>query len=112
MKKLLLTGIFLIGFALNTNAFNINDCLEYIKTQNLNSKNLLSYIKENNLTDKIMEVCSEDVCTKLNFSTLEQSVKYFIQRNIDILKNKDIESALEAELKGFKIDKIQINSCN
>lgn len=112
MKKLLLTGIFLIGFALNTNAFNINDCLEDIKTQNLNSKNLLSYIKENNLTDKIMEVCSEDVCTKLNFSTLEQSVKYFIQRNIDILKNKDIESALEAELKGFKIDKIQINSCN
>ena len=112
MKKLLLTGIFLIGFAMNTNAFNINECLKYIQTQNLNSKNLLSYIKENNLADKIMEVCSEDICTKLNFSSLEQSIKYFIQRNIDILKNKDIEAAIEAELKGFKIDKIQINSCN
>ena len=102
---------FLIGFAMHTNAFNINDCLEDIQLENLNSKNLLSYIKENNLADKIMEVCSDDICTKLNFSELEQSVKYFIKRNIDFLKNKDIESAIEAELKGFKIDKISINSC-
>ena len=53
MKKLLITGIFLIGFVMQTNAFNIKDCLEYRNTPDLNSKNLLSYIKENNLMDKI-----------------------------------------------------------
>jgi len=112
MKKLLITGILLIGFAVETNAFNIEDCLEYRNTPDLNSKNLLSYIKENNLMDKITEICSEDICTKLNFPTLEQSIKYFINRNVDILYNKDKEAALEAELKGFKIDKISINTCN
>lgn len=112
MKKLLITGIFLIGFVMQTNAFNIKDCLEYRNTPDLNSKNLLSYIKENNLMDKITEVCSEEICTKLNFPTLEQGIKYFINRNIDILYSKDKEAALEAELKGFKMDKISINTCN
>lgn len=111
MKKLLLTGIFLICFVSYTNAFDIKECIEEISNLQINSKNLLSYIKENNLTDKIMSVCSSETCKNLNGANLEQEIKEFIRQNINLLKNKDLESALEAELKGFKIDKISINEC-
>ena len=112
MKKLFLTGIFLIGFALQTNAFNINDCIEELAMQNINSKNLLTYLKENHLTDKILSVCSENICSNISFSHVEQDIKNFIKQNLAILKNENEEDALEAELKGFKIDKITFHSCD
>lgn len=112
MKKLLLTGFFLICFANHTSAFNMGDCIEEISNIQVNSKNLLTYLKENNLTDKIMNVCSGEVCKNLNGANLETEIKEFIKQNIKFLKNKDLEAAIEAELKGFRIDKIGINGCN
>lgn len=112
MKKFILIGIFLVCLSLNTyNAFNINNCTNEMKINDLNSKNLLNYITENNLKDKILKVCSMDICTSLNASNLETDIKDFINRNLNYLKGKDNDLALEAELKGFKIDKIIINSC-
>lgn len=111
MKKLI-TTFFLICLATNTiHAFNINNCTQEMKLADLNSKNLLKYIEENNLTEKIMQVCSDDICNEINLSRLEQDIKSFIKQNIKYLKSKDNESSIEAELKGFRIDKIVINGC-
>ncbi len=111
MKKFLITGILLICFANQTNAFDIKNCIEEISNLQINSKNILSYIKENHLTDKIMSICSSVTCKNINGANIEQEIKDFIKQNIALLKNKDLESALEAELKGFRIDKISINEC-
>ncbi len=112
MKKIMIT-IFLICFAINTyQAFNINNCIEDIKVKDLNSKDLLHYIKENNLSDKLMQVCSSDICSNINLANLERDIKDFISRNLNYLKNKDKEHSLEAELKGFRIEKLLINSCD
>lgn len=111
MKKLIAT-LFLVSLAINTyQAFNIKDCIKDINVKDLNSKNLLTYIKENDLMDKITQVCSNDICSKISLSSLEQDIKEFINRNLNYLKNKDEDYSLEAELKGFRIDKILINSC-
>ena len=77
----------------------------------LNSKNLLVYIKENDLIGKIEKICSEEVCGKISIVTLEQDIKDFIKQHLNQLKRKDNDYALDAELKGFKIDKIIVNSC-
>lgn len=99
--------------AINTyQAFNIRDCIKDIHIGDLNSKDLLTYIKENELMNKITQVCSNDMCSKISFSSLEQDIKKFINHNLNYLKNKDEDYSLEAELKGFRIDKILINSCN
>ncbi len=68
-------------------------------------------IKENNLTDKIMQICSDNLCNEINISRLEQDIKSFIKQNIKYLQSKDSDSSIEAELKGFRIDKIVINCC-
>lgn len=111
MKKMI-TALFLVCFAIHSyQAFNIKECLQEFQLEDLNSKKLLSYIKENNISDKIAEVCSNDICHKVSFSNLEQDIKDFIKQNIEYLKKKNEDYSLEAELKGFKIDKIIINSC-
>ena len=112
MKKYLILFIFLICLSINTyNAFNKNNCTNEIKTSNLNSKNLLTYINENNLKDKIDRVCSSNICVSINPSNVERDIKSFIEKNISYIKNKNEEAALEAELKGFRIEKIIIYSC-
>ncbi len=112
MKKLILT-FFLVCLTANTiQAFNINNCTKSMQLTDLNSKNLLNYIIENQLTDKIMEVCSDNLCSNINVSHLEQDIKSFIQKNIKYLKSKDEESSIEAELKGFRINKLIINDCD
>ena len=112
MKKLFIIGILLVSFGFSElQAFNINDCLEETVINNLNSKNLLTFIKENDLIGKIQKVCSEDICSNLNMVTLEQDIKNFIKQNLNYLREKDNDLALEAELKGFKIDKVIMNSC-
>lgn len=112
MKKLILS-LGLLGITINTiQALNINNCTKNIQLTDLNSKDLLNYIKENNLTDKITEVCSNNLCSDINVSFLEEDIKNFINQNIKYLKQKNIESSLEAELKGFRIDKLVINDCN
>lgn len=112
MKKLI-TTLFLVCLAMNTyQAFNIKDCIKDISVVDLNSKNLLTYIKDNDLMDKITQVCSHDMCSKISLSSLEQDIKEFINRNLNYLKSKDEDYSIEAELKGFRIDKILINSCD
>jgi hypothetical protein len=112
MKKYLIILIFLICLSINTyNAFNINECTNELKLSNLNSKNALEYIKENDLTDKIIKICSSNICMKINSATLERDINNFNAENINYLKNKDEEAAINAGLKGFKIEKIIINSC-
>lgn len=111
MKKLIST-LFLVCLAVNTyQAFNLNNCIKDIKIEDLNSKNLLTYIKENDLVDKITQICSNDLCSNINISTLEQDIKDFINRNLNYLKSKGEDYSLEADLKGFRIDKILINDC-
>lgn len=111
MKKII-TTIFLVCLAVNTyNAFNMENCKKEIQFDNINSKNILSYIKENDLTNKIMKICSSDLCSDITIGNLEQDIKEFIKRNLDYLNNKGNDTSLEAELKGFRIDKIFINSC-
>ncbi len=112
MKKLFVVAILLISFGIKElQAYNINDCLEETVVNHLNSKNLLTFIKENDLIGKIQKVCSEEVCSNLNMVTLEQDIKNFIKQHLNYLRVKDNENALEAELKGFKIEKIIFNSC-
>ncbi len=111
MKKII-TTFFLVCFAWNTyNAFNMENCTKEININHLNSKNILSYIKENNLTNKIMKICSNDICSDINIQNIEQDIKEFIKRNLKYLESKDKDTSLEAELKGFRIDKILVNSC-
>lgn len=112
MKKLMIT-IFLLCLTINTyQAFNINNCTKDIKLNELNSKNLLNYIKENNLLDKITKVCSNNICSEIDFANLEQDLKEFINKNLNYLKSKDNDYGIEAELKGFRIDRITINDCD
>ncbi len=111
MKKVII-AIFLFCLALNTyNAFNRNNCIDELKVNDLNSKNLLMYIKENNLEDKIVKVCSANICTTLNGPNLENNIKNFINKNLSYLSGKDEGIALEAELKGFRVERILFNSC-
>lgn len=102
MKKWIMSG--LIVLAIN----GINN--KVIQPNNLNSKNLLNYIKENNLLDKVTEVCSEDLCRPISISNFEYDIKEFIKQNINYLKDQNLDASIEAELKGFKIDNIKINS--
>ncbi len=111
MKKIVTTILF-ICLAINSyNAFNMENCKKEIQFNNLNSKNILSYLKENELTNKIIKICSNDLCSDVSIGSIEQDIKEFIKRNLDYLNAKDKDTSLEAELKGFRIDKILINSC-
>jgi hypothetical protein len=112
MKKYLFILIFLLCLSINSyNALNINKCTNEIKLDNVNSKNVIEYITENNLDENITKICSTDICMNINPINLQRDIKSFIEKNISYLKNKDEEISLNAELKGFKIDKIIINSC-
>lgn len=112
MKKYLILIIFLICLSINTyNAYNKNNCLNIVKPTNLNSKNLINYINENNLLDNLDRVCSQDICISINPSNLERDIKSFIEKNLNYLQNKNPEAAIEAELKGFRIDKIITYDC-
>jgi len=112
MKKYLLIFIFLICLSINTyNAYNKNKCNNEIKIKNLNSKKLLEYIENNSLVDNISKVCSADICVTINPSNIERNIKSFIEKNINYLKSKSEQAAINAELKGFKIDKIFKYSC-
>lgn len=113
MKKYLILFIFLICLSINTyNAFNKNNCINEIKIETLNSKNVLEYIQQNNLVDKIYKICSTDICVTINPSNIERDIKSFTEKNINYLRSKNEVAALNAELKGFKIDKIIVESCN
>lgn len=112
MKKFTALIIFLICLSVNTyNAYNKNNCTNTLKPSNLNSKNLINYLKENNILDNLDRVCSKDICISINVSNLERDIKSFIEKNLNYIQNKNPEAALEAELKGFRIDKIITYDC-
>lgn len=112
MKKLLIT-LFFICLAINTyQAFSEKDCFKDIRIENLNSKDLLSYLEENRLVNKVNKVCSNDICTSIHFSNLEQDIASFIKKNVEYLKTKGEEISINADLKGFKIDRIFITECD
>ncbi len=111
MKKLIVTLFFLFLAIHSYKAFDVNNCMQNIFLNDLNSKNVLNYLKENDLFDKVTKICSEDMCADINVSNLEGDIKDFIKQNIKYLKNKGENYSLEAELKGFKIAKISFNSC-
>jgi hypothetical protein len=113
MKKYFIILIFLVCLSINTyNAYNIDKCTNEIKTTSLNSKNILKYLKENELDNKITKICSTDICMKINSANLERDINSFKEKYITYLKNKNEEASFEAELKGFKISKIIINTCS
>lgn len=110
MKRLIVILFLFCVFINSYQAFNFKDCIKEITVDDLNSKNLLEYIKDNELVDKIFQVCSNDFCHKINPSDLERDIKEFIKQNLDLVAEKDVEQGLEAELKGFRIDRIKINN--
>ena len=98
MKKLFISFLLVTCFSLNVfNAYSKTNCSEEIVLENVNSKDLLNYIYDNHLIDKILRVCSKDLC--------------FVNKNIRYLLSFDEEQGLNAQLKGFKVEKIIINSC-
>lgn len=110
MKKILLSSLFLICIGLSfLNAFAKTFDEKEITLDYLNSKNLLNYIKDNELETLVKKVCSKDMCIPINFKTIESDIKTFINQNLKYLKSKNMELGLEAELKGFKIEKIVLN---
>lgn len=112
MKKLFLI-LFLTCLCINTyNAFNSKNCLKDKVLTDLNSKNLYAYLEENNLLNKINKVCSKDICKDIHFSNLKEDIEMFIKKNIDYLKVKNEDEALDADLKGFSIERILITSCD
>lgn len=111
MKKLLVI-FFLVCFCINTyNAFSDKNCLKDIKINNLNSKNLYNYLKDNDLLTKVNKVCSENICKDIHFSNIEFDIESFIKKNIEYLKNKGDDVSLNAELKGFPIERILVHNC-
>ena len=92
-------------------AFDYSNCLKEIRVSGLNSKNLVDYIKNNNLLDKVVRVCSADICYGVNGASIEENVDVFIRKNIDYLEKKDSEFAIEVNLKGFRIEKIIVKEC-
>ena len=112
MKKYCILILFLICLSINTyQAINKNNCSNEIKLENVNSKHIISYIQENQLEERINKICSSHICVNINPSNLEQDIKKFIEKNINYLKTQNEEVAIEAELKGFKIEKIIFYSC-
>ncbi len=112
MKKLFISFILVMCFSLNVfNASSKNNCSEEIILENVNSNDLLNYIYDNHLLDKILRVCSKDLCSSLNATQIESDIKTFVNKNIRYLFGIDEEEGLNAQLKGFKIEKIVINSC-
>ena len=113
MKKVIILILFLFCLTINTyQAINKNNCTKEIYLKDLNSKKLFSYIKENHLDDHLSLICSHELCFTPSLSNIERSIKEFTEKNITYLKNKNEEQALEAELKGFKIEKIILYTCH
>lgn len=111
MKKLGIVWIFLFCLFINVyQAIAKSSQINEMRPSNLNSKDLLSYIEKNNLQDNLYKVCSQHICIDINSSNLERNYKKFIEKNIEYLQNKNEEQAIEASLKGFKIEKIILYS--
>ena len=112
MKKLFIFLFLVTCFSLNVyNAYSKNNCTEEIVLENVNSKDLLNYIYDNHLIDKIVRVCSSDLCSSINATQIESDLKSFVNKNIRYLTSISEERGLDADLKGFRIEKIIINSC-
>lgn len=112
MKRLLVVCLLILCFSSNMiKALNKKNCLEEIILESVNSKELLNYIYDNNLLDKIVKVCSSDMCSNIDATKLETEINNFINKNIKYLTSINEENGINASLKGFKIDKIIINSC-
>ena len=112
MKKLFISFLLVTCFSLNVfNAYSKTNCSEEIVLENVNSKDLLNYIYDNHLIDKILRVCSKDLCSSINATQIESDIKSFVNKNIRYLISFDEEQGLNAQLKGFKVEKIIINSC-
>ncbi len=112
MKKIFLAIIIIGCLSINSyNAYNKSNCINEIIPSGLNSKNILSYLSENNLVGMVNKICSKDICVSLNSTDIERDIKYFVDKNISYLNSKNSDAAIEAELKGFKIDKLIIYSC-
>lgn len=112
MKKLFISFILIACFSLsNLEAYSKDKCLEEIYLEEVNSNDILSYIYENDLLDKIIRICSKDICSSINATQIESDIKEFVTKNIRYLKGINEEVGLNADLKGFKIEKIILNSC-
>ncbi len=112
MKKVFLAFIVIICLSINSyNAYSKSNCLKEIIPSGLNSKNILSYLEENNLVGLVSKICSKDICYTLNTSDLKGDINIFVNKNINYLKEKNNEAAIEAELKGFGIEKLIIYVC-
>lgn len=112
MKKYCILILFFICFSINTyQAINKNNCTNEIVLNDVNSKNLTSYIRENKLEERVSKVCSKDICITINPSSIERDIKNFIEKNINYLKKVNEEIAIDAEIKGFKVEKIIFYSC-
>lgn len=112
MKKYAIMILFLICLSINTyQAISKNNCTNEIKPTSLNSKNLLNYIEENNLIESIHQVCSSEICVTINPSNMKRDIQKFMEKHINYIKSKSEEAAIDAQLKGFKIDSIRFYSC-
>lgn len=113
MKKIVILLLFLVCLSINSyKAYTIEHCYSEIIPKNLNSKHVVNYLKEVNIATKMNKICSQNICETINPSNLERDIKNFVDKNIQYLKTKDEKSSLDAELKGFKITKIILNSCD
>ena len=112
LKKWFVLGLILLSITFSFYTISAKEkCLNEINLDNLNSKNLINYILDNKLGDKIKKICSKDICTEVYFTTLESDIKKFITTELNYLKKINNDLAIEAELKGFKVDRIILNSC-
>ncbi len=112
MKKYIFIILFLTCLFFNTmDAVSKNKCTNVIYPNNLNSQNLYTFLQTENLLDSVHKICSMNVCVIVQSSTIKQNITELTKKHTEYLKRKNEEAAIEANVKGFKIEKIELYSC-
>ena len=113
MKKyvFLLFVIILLLFALNRQSAAYSDrCQKTIMLENINVVDLEDYINKHDF--HILAVCAVNYCSDLKGTNLKNSVSIFRHEYLEYIKNNSsYEEYWDRYYKGFRIDKIVINSC-
>ncbi len=113
MKKILFIILILVCFLVSTPlASTHNHCTDFIEPEDLNVHFLVKYLKDHDWQYRVKKVCSKQLCTFVSLPHLESDIKYFIEKNIEYLEKINPEMGIEASVKGFRVEKIELVTCS
>ncbi len=101
--------LLIIGNIKSTWALDNFDCQNSLDVS-INSNNFLSYLDDYQL--KPTKICAGDYCEEVKYNNIEIAFNNFKNNYYNLLQHKlDGDKYLEATIKGFRIDKLEVNNC-